>query len=107
MELIGKAERFYVKFIGSQSMVACSSSRNVIKNIMLKLSNKWVDFLNNQPETGMGYQVVSVIQKSGMRYDRVIVDSGYITRVKDISNIPFTVEEIEEIIVTHDKWNFN
>ncbi|UCB57617.1 MAG: hypothetical protein JSV30_03285 [Candidatus Omnitrophota bacterium] len=74
---------------------------------MLKLSDKWIEYLITQPETGMGYQIVSVITKNGMRYDRVIVDSGYITRIKDISDIPFTEEEIAEIIVTHDKWNFN
>ncbi len=74
---------------------------------MLKLSDKWIDHLNMQPETGMGYQIVSVIKKNGIRYDRVIVDSGYITRIKDISNIPFDEEEIAEIVVTHDKWNFD
>ena len=73
---------------------------------MIKLSGKWLDYLNKQPETGMGYQIVSVIKKNGVRYDRVIVDSGYITRIKDISNIPFDEQDIAEIIVTHDKWFF-
>jgi len=73
---------------------------------MIALSQKWTAQLSNQPETGMGYQIVSVIKTNGTRYDQVIVDSGYITRVRGFNEIPFTGDEIHEIILTHDKWDF-
>jgi hypothetical protein len=73
---------------------------------MITLSQKWAAQLTSQPETGMGYQIVSVILKNGKRFDQAIVDSGYITRVRGFAEVPFTEDEIQEIIVTHDKWDF-
>lgn len=74
---------------------------------MIELSDIWSEKLLSQAETGMGYQIVSVILKNGKRYDRVIVNSGYITRIKGLNNIPFSEDEIAEIEVTHDKWDFD
>jgi hypothetical protein len=34
---------------------------------MLALSAKWAEFFRSNPETGMGYSVVSVILKDGQR----------------------------------------
>ena len=73
---------------------------------MIKLGTKWTDYLKNQPESGMGYQIVSIVLRNGIRYDQVVVDSGYITKIKGITVISFTDEDILEIIVTHDKWDF-
>ena len=74
---------------------------------MLALSSKCARELAGEPETGMGYQVVSVILKDGRRFDRVLVVGGYITKIKDIEGLPFTDEQIDTIVVTHDKWNFD
>jgi len=74
---------------------------------MLQLSNKWGSSLVSKPETGMGYQIASVILKSGVRYDQVVIESGFITRIRKYKTIPFKEEDIAEIIVTHDKWDFN
>jgi hypothetical protein len=79
---------------------------NEEEEALLALSKKWLTELLSKPETGMGYQVVSVLLKDGRRFDRVGVNSGYITRIKDMTEIPFAEEDIQEIIVTHDKWNF-
>jgi len=73
---------------------------------MIKLGTKWTDYLKNKPESGMGYQIVSIVLRNGIRYDQVVVDSGYITKIKGITVISFTDEDILEIIVTHDKWDF-
>ncbi len=73
---------------------------------MMLLSDKWSAHLISQPETGMGYQIVSIILKNGTRFDQAIVNGGYITRVRGFDEIPFAEDEICEIIVTHDKWNF-
>jgi hypothetical protein len=74
---------------------------------MIQLSRKWTQQLITQPEAGMGYQIATVVLADGRRFERVIIDSGYITRIKDVVGIPFTEAEIQDIIVTNDKWDFN
>ena len=73
---------------------------------MIELSKEWINQLINKPETGMGYQIVSIVLSDGTKYDQVVVDSGYITQIKGFEVIPFSEEDIQEIIVTHDKWDF-
>ncbi len=74
---------------------------------MIALSSKWATELASKPETGMGYQVVSVVLKDGKRFDQVAVVEGRITEMRGRKDIPFTEDQIAEIVVTHDKWNFN
>jgi hypothetical protein len=74
---------------------------------MLQLSDKWGPGLVSQPETGMGYQVASVILKDGSRYDQALIESGFITRIRGLDRIPFREEDIADIVVTHDRWNLN
>jgi hypothetical protein len=70
------------------------------------LSKHWAQYLSALPETGMGYQVVSVFLTDGRKFDQVIIDSGHITRVRGHKEVPFDESEIAEIKVTHDKWNW-
>jgi hypothetical protein len=74
---------------------------------MIPLSAKWTKELASQPETGMGYQIASIVLKDGRRFDQVVIDSGFITRVKGMETIPFSEDDIREIILTHDKWDFD
>jgi hypothetical protein len=74
---------------------------------VIKLSSRWAKKLSSTPETGMGYQIVSITLNDGKRYDRVIVIEGQITEIRGLKNIPFTEDQIAEIVLTHDKWNFN
>lgn len=74
---------------------------------MIELSAKWAAELASKPETGMGYQVVSVVLKGGRTFDRVVVVEGHITEVRGYKDIPFTEYQIDQIILTHDKWDFN
>ncbi len=74
---------------------------------MIELSAKWTAKLASEPETGMGYQVISVILRDGRRFDQVVVVEGKITEIRGLSDIPFTENQINQIILTHDKWNFN
>ena len=74
---------------------------------MIRLSDNWVNFLTKQPETGMGYHIVSLRLKDGRHFNQVIVDSGSIVRIKGLKEIPFIHGDIVEIIVTHDKWDFS
>jgi hypothetical protein len=55
----------------------------------------------------MGYQVASVVLKDGTRYKQVLIESGFITRIRGLDQIPFREGDIAEIVVTHDKWNFD
>jgi hypothetical protein len=74
---------------------------------MLQLSDKWATILTASPETGMGYQVVSIKLKDGSRYDQVLIEGGYVTRIRGLARIPFREDQIDAITVTHDKWNFD
>jgi hypothetical protein len=74
---------------------------------MLKLSDKWVSKLLDLPETGMDYQIVTVILKDGRQFKQVANEGGFITKIKGQIGIPFSEDEIENIIVTHDKWDWN
>lgn len=73
---------------------------------MIGLSPKWISELAPQPETGMGYQVISIILKDGTRIDQAVVVEGRITEIRGCRDIPFTEHQIAQIIVAHDKWNF-
>jgi hypothetical protein len=73
---------------------------------MLQLTDRWGSRLRSQPETGMGYQVVSIVLRNGQRIDQVLVESGVITRVRGQDSIPFREDEIADLIVTHDRWDF-
>lgn len=74
---------------------------------MIELTKKWAKELASKPETGMGYQVVSVVLKDGRRFEQVVVVEGRITKIRGQKDIPFSEDQIAEIFVTHDKWNFN
>jgi hypothetical protein len=74
---------------------------------MLELSDKWAPLLIDQPETGMDYQVVTVILKDGREFKQAIHSGGFITQIRGYVGIPFSEEEIKEIWVTHDKWDWN
>jgi hypothetical protein len=74
---------------------------------MIALSGKWAAKLLSQPETGMGYQVVTVVLKDGRKFPQVAVVQGQIAQIRGRKDIPFREEDIAELVVTHDKWNFN
>jgi hypothetical protein len=69
---------------------------------MLKLSDKWAAVLARQRETGMGYQVGTVLLKDGRKFEGVVVVGGIISRVAGAESIPFVDDDIESILVTHD-----
>jgi hypothetical protein len=70
---------------------------------MLRLDDKWAPVLAQEPETGMGYQVVTVLLKDGRRYDGVVVTGGIITEVDGAGSVPFAESDIEALRVTHDR----
>jgi hypothetical protein len=75
---------------------------------MLNIPDKFAKELVSQPETGMDYQIVSIILKDGRRFNQVsVIHSSIIGQVRGMKEIPFTGEDIDKIIVTHDKWDFS
>jgi hypothetical protein len=45
----------------------------------IELSRNFADYLSNQPEKGMGYQIVDVILKNGdVLVDRIILNSEFL-----------------------------
>jgi hypothetical protein len=71
---------------------------------MLALSNKWAPVLVSQPETGMSYQIASILLHDGRRFDGAVIVGGYITKVGESTDIPFKEEEIANIVVKHQNF---
>ncbi len=71
------------------------------------LPEKWSEFLSDQPETGMDYQIGDVVLKDGsVIKDVAFVGSTLIGEVKGYENIPFNPNNIKEIHLTHKRWQF-
>lgn len=66
---------------------------------LFKLSNKWAPVLLSQPESGMGYQIVSVFLRDGRRIDNVAIVGGIVAGVGGKKEIAFTEDEIIDIKV--------
>ena len=71
---------------------------------MITLSDKWGPYLVSQGETGMGYQIASIFLKDGRKFDQAVIVGDTIAEIRGYDNIPFSENEIEKIVVTHDKW---
>ena len=70
-------------------------------------SGKWLEKVKSLGETGMGYTVVSVELKDGQKWNQFVINSGYLTRVRGLPNVPFNEDDITNITATHDKWDWN
>lgn len=55
----------------------------------------------------MGYQVGSVVLKDGRKFNQVAIVEGIVAEIRGLKDIPFNEDDISQIILTHDKWNFN
>ena len=62
--------------------------------------------LKLQTESGLGYQVVSVMLKDGRRFDQVVTSEGCIIEVRGYAEVPFTCREVASLTVNHRNWNF-
>ncbi|HXJ00187.1 MAG TPA: hypothetical protein VNH44_03125 [Micropepsaceae bacterium] len=67
---------------------------------------KWAGAVRALGETGMGYTVVSIALLDGRRFDQALIDSGYLSRVRGLSDVPFCEDDITEIKQTDSKWNW-
>jgi len=68
------------------------------------IPEKIAEFLKTQPETGMGYQIVTVFTIDGKAFERVqILNALEIGTVDGNTDIPFNTFEIDKVELTHDK----
>ena len=51
---------------------------------MLPLSGKWASKLAAEPETGMGYQIASILLKDGKRFDQVVIVGEILRRSEEL-----------------------
>ena len=51
---------------------------------MLPLSGKWASKLAAEPETGMGYQIASILLKDGKRFDQVVIVGEKLRRSEEL-----------------------
>jgi hypothetical protein len=68
---------------------------------MLQLSEKWAPRLRSQGETGMSYQICTIVLKDGRRIEGVTIVGGIIAKIKGLNEVPFGEDEIDDIVVTH------
>jgi len=54
----------------------------------------------------MGYWVATVTLADGRHFEQVVIDSGYIARVRGFQDLPFAPADIVSIRVTHAKWDW-
>jgi len=54
----------------------------------------------------MGYTIVNVKLTDGRIFRQVLIDTGILARIRGLSNIPFTEEEITDIAISHEKWDW-
>jgi hypothetical protein len=72
--------------------------------MMIRLTQKkFADYFRRQPETGMGYRVATRHLKDGRAFERVIVDSGYITKVRGYDEVPFGETKIDHFVITPER----
>ncbi len=52
----------------------------------------------------MGYWIATAHLKDGRVFEQVVIDSGYVTKIREHQGIPFTEADIDHFVVTHEKW---
>ena len=62
------------------------------------LDQKWIDYLKEQPETGMGYQMVSVTMADGSNFGSTVLNAEHL-----LVDDGFPIDKIEKIDVL-SKW---
>ena len=67
------------------------------------VSEKLVERLRSQPETGMTYQYVTVRLTNGREFQRVCVVEGLLSDHSGTWTPPFGEADIADIVVTHDR----
>jgi hypothetical protein len=73
---------------------------------LVPIPSRFVAQLKREAETGIGYQVVSVVLKDGRSFDQVATSEGCIIEVRGYKEIPFAPDDVSALTVNHKAWNF-
>jgi hypothetical protein len=73
---------------------------------LVPIPSRFVDQLKRAAETGIGYQVVSVVLKDGKSFDQVATSEGCVIAVRGYKEIPFAPDDVASVSVNHKSWNF-
>ena len=73
--------------------------------MVLQLPERWAAFLREQPESGMDYQILTVVLNDGRSFERVPHVAGQLdlTGIEGFWKLPFEASDIAGIVVTHDR----
>lgn len=63
----------------------------------MQLSQKWIDHLAKLPETGMGYQIVTVHLKNSEKRKKIVIASGQNICATLEDDIDFSDDDITDI----------
>jgi hypothetical protein len=74
-------------------------------DMVLMLPMRWVAFLSDQPESGMSYQMLTIVLRDGRLFERVPYVAGSIdlAGAEGFWKVPFEGSDIVNIVVTHDR----
>lgn len=74
-------------------------------DMVMELPSKWVASLRDQPESGMAYQMLTVVLIDGRRFERVPYVAGQIdlNGIEGFWKVPFEGTDISDVVVTHDR----
>jgi len=73
---------------------------------MIPLPSFWRAKLAEAPETGMGYQIVTIQLLDGREFKQVAIIGDCIGQIRGFKDIPFAVADIVNIELTHEKWDW-
>ena len=71
-----------------------------------RLPTRWKDWIEAQPETGMGYWVVDVTLLDRTVVPDVAIGAGHVLEVKDQDGVPFDPNQVADVRLTHRRWTF-
>jgi len=60
------------------------------------LDKKWIEYLTNQPETGMGFQYVSITLNNGLKSQHTVLNCEHLV------DEDFPVDQIKDIEVEQE-----
>lgn len=86
----------YSSLLLAQTAIEFTTTGNPMTQI--QLSQKWINRLVNQPETGMGFQIVTVTTANGNQYSAIVLNSE-VLQFED--ELLIKESEITDIVVTH------
>jgi len=67
---------------------------------------EWQQRVKALPETGMSYCVVRVVLRDGRQFEQAVIDSGWLSRVRGLPDVPFTEEDIIDLAANHRRWHW-